>query len=220
LKDEGHGIPPLGRIAEAGDLGIELGNQRFEVIEDFKGVAKEDLFGGGEGNGIPPGKVLVGERYTRGKLEHVAVKETVKAIAGHGLDPDQAAAMSKEAAGFTDVSGRNPNLGDETGGAELGELDGVEFVGLDAGKSDPGEFAGVGDFDSSDEVDNAVIEIPGIGGGFDGDDVGWEKMVAGPVGPFFEGNFEGFEDNFLEGVDGGDIEEVLVKIDAEEPNNT
>ena len=220
LESESHGIPPLGGIAEAGDLGIQLGNQRFEVIEDFKGMAEEDLFGGGEGNGIPPGKVFVGERNAWRKLEHVAMKETVKAIAGHGLDPDEATAVCQETAGFADVDGGNPYLGDETGGAELGEFDGVELVGLDTGKSDPREFAGIGDFDAGDEVDDAVIEIPGIGGGFNGNNVGWEKMVAGPVGPFFEGHFEGFEDNFLERVDSGDIEEVFVKIDAEEPNNT
>jgi hypothetical protein len=143
LEGESHGIPPLGRIAEAGDLGVELGNQRFEMIEDFKGMAEEDLFGGGEGNGIPPGKVLVRKRYARGKLEHVAMKETVKAVACHGLDPDQAAAMCKEAAGFTDVDGGNPHLGDETGGAEFGQFDGVEFVSLDAGKSDPGKLSGL-----------------------------------------------------------------------------
>ena len=95
-------------------------------------MAEEDLFGGGEGNGIPPGKVLIRERYTRGKLEHVAVKQTVKAVAGHGLDPDQAAAMSEQATGFADVDGGDPHLGDETGGAELGDLDGIVLVGLDA----------------------------------------------------------------------------------------
>jgi hypothetical protein len=41
----------------------------------------------------------------------------------------------------------------------------------------------------------------------------------GPFGPFIEGNFEGFEDNFLDGVDGGDEEEMFMEIDAEEPND-
>jgi hypothetical protein len=82
LESESQGIPPLGGIAEAGDLGIQVGNQRLEVIEDFKGVAKEDLFGGGEGNGNPPGKVFIGERNAWRKLEHVAMKETVKADCG------------------------------------------------------------------------------------------------------------------------------------------
>jgi hypothetical protein len=36
LKDKGHGIPPLRRIAKASDLVVELGNEWFEVIEDFK----------------------------------------------------------------------------------------------------------------------------------------------------------------------------------------
>jgi hypothetical protein len=44
-------------------------------------------------------------------------------------------------------------------------------------------------------------------------------MVACPSGPIFKGDFEGFEDDFLERVDGGDIEEVFMKIDAEEPND-
>jgi hypothetical protein len=123
-------------------------------------MAEEGLFGGGDGNGIPPGKVLIGERTAWWKLEHVTVKETVKAIASHGLDPDQAAAMSEQAASLADVDGGNPHLGDETGGAELGELDGVVFVGLDAGFVDPRELAGIGDFDPSDEVDDAVVEIP------------------------------------------------------------
>jgi hypothetical protein len=190
------------------------------VIEDLEGMAKKDLFGWGEGNGIPPGKVLVGERTAWWKLEHVAVKETMKAIAGHGLDPDQAAAMSEQATGFPDVDGGNPNLGDETGGAKLGQFDGILLVGLDAGKADPRELAGVGDFDPGDEGNNAVVEIPGIGGGFYGDDVGGEKMIASPGGPILEGDFERFEDDFLERADGGDEEEMLVEIDAEKPNNT
>jgi hypothetical protein len=74
LKDKGHGIPPLRGIAKASDLGVELCDQRFEVIKDFKRVAKKDLFGWGEGNGIPPGKILVGERTAWWKLEHVTVK--------------------------------------------------------------------------------------------------------------------------------------------------
>jgi len=45
-------------------------------------------------------------------------------------------------------------------------------------------------------------------------------MVAGPVRPIFQVDFGGFEDDFLEGVNGGDKEEVLVKIDAEEPGDT
>lgn len=34
-------------------------------------------------------------------------------------------------------------------------------------------------------------------------------MIASPSRPIFEGDFEGFEDDLLDGVDGGDIEEVL-----------
>jgi hypothetical protein len=105
LEGEGHRIPTLGGIAKAGDLRIELGDLRFEMVKGFEGMAEKDFLGRGEGKGIPPTQVLVGERTAWRKLEHVAVKEAVKAVTGHGLDPNQAATMSEEAAGFTDVEG-------------------------------------------------------------------------------------------------------------------
>jgi hypothetical protein len=123
--------------------------------------------------------------------------------------------MSEEAAGFADMSGGNPDLWDEAGGAEFGELDGVVLVGLDTGFVDPGESAGVGDLDAGDESNDAIVEIPGVGGGFDGDDVGREEMVASPRGPLIEGDFEGFENDLLERIDGGDEEEVFMQINAE-----
>jgi hypothetical protein len=112
LEGESHGIPPLRRIAQARDLRIELVDLRFEMVKSFEGMAEEDFFGGREGKRIPPPQVLVGERTAWWKLEHVAVKEAVKAVAGHGLDSNQASAMSEKATGFPDVEGGNPNLGD------------------------------------------------------------------------------------------------------------
>jgi hypothetical protein len=128
--------------------------------------------------------------------------------------------MGEEAACLADVDRGNPNLGDETGGAQLGELDGVVFVGLYPGFGDPGELAGIGDLDRGDKGDDTVIEIPGIGGGFDGDNISREEMVAGPSRPFIKAYFERFEDELLERVDGGDIDEVFMEIDAEETGDT
>jgi hypothetical protein len=211
LKCEGHEIPPFGGIAEGGDLSVQLLDQRLEMVEDIEVVAKEDFLCGRNGDGIPPREVLIGERFVGRQLKHVTVDKALETVAGHGLDIDQAAAIRKEAAGFADMDRGNPDLGDEAGGAKLGDLDGVVFVGLDAGFIDLRELTGISDLHPSDKVDDAVVEIPGIGGGFDGDDVGREEMVAGPSRPVFEGDFEGFEDNFLEGVDGGDIDEMLAR---------
>jgi hypothetical protein len=172
LKSEGHEIPPLGGIAEGGDLNVELLDQRLEMVEDIQVMAKEDFLRGGNGDGIPPWEVPIGERLAGRQLEHMTVEETLEPVAGHGLDPDQAAAMGEDAAGFADMDWRNPNLRDEAGGAEFCELKGVVLVGLDPGFVDPGELAGIGDLDRGDKGNDAVIEIPGIGGGFDGDDVG------------------------------------------------
>jgi hypothetical protein len=200
-------------------LGVQLQDQGFEMPEDIQVVAKEDFLHGRNGDGIPPRKVFIGERFAGRHLEHVTVKKALEPVAGHGLDPYQAASMSEEAAGFTDMGRGNPDPGDEAGGTELGELDGVVLVGLDPGFGNPGELSGVGDLDPSDEGNDAIKEIPGIGCGFDGDDIGREEMVAGPIRPIFQVDFERFENDFLEGIDGGDIEEVFVKIDAEEPGD-
>jgi hypothetical protein len=86
-------------------------NLRSEVVKELMGMAEKDLFGGREGNGEPPGKVLVGERTAGWKLEHITVKQTVKAVAGHGLDPNQAAAMGEQAACLADVGGGESTLG-------------------------------------------------------------------------------------------------------------
>lgn len=205
LKGEGHKIAPLRGIAEGSYLSIQLLDQRLEMSEDIQVVAKKDFFHGGNGDGIPPWEVPVGERFAGRQLEHVTVKEALEPVAGHGLDPDQAAAMGEQAAGFADMGRGNPDLRDEAGSAQFGELYGVVLVGFDPGFGDPREFAGVGDLDFGDKGDDTVVEIPGIGGGFDGDDVGRKEMVASPGGPNFEGDFERFEDDFLEGIDGGDI---------------
>jgi hypothetical protein len=189
LQGNGHGIPPLGGIAEGSDLSVQLPDQRLEMVEDIQVVAEEDFFGWGEGDGIPPGEVLVGEGFAGWEFQHVTMEQALKTITGHGLDPNQAPAMGQEAAGFADMGRGHPNLRDETGCAKLGELNGVVFVGLDAGFIDPRELSGVGDLDPGDEVDDAVEEIPGISCGFDSNDVGRVEMVASPIGLVFEGNF-------------------------------
>jgi hypothetical protein len=165
LQGNGHGIPPLGGIAEGSDLSVQLPDQRLEMVEDIQVVAEEDFFGWGEGDGIPPGEVLVGEGFAGWEFQHVTMEQALKTITGHGLDPNQAPAMGQEAAGFADMGRGHPNLRDETGCAKLGDLD-------------PG-----------DEVDDAVEEIPGISCGFDSNDVGRVEMVASPIGLVFEGNF-------------------------------
>jgi hypothetical protein len=216
---KGHEIPPLGGIAEGSDFSDQLPDQRLEMVEDIEVVTKEDFFNGRNGDGIPPREVLVGKRFAGWELKHVTVKEALETVAVHGLDPDQATAMGEEAASLADMDRGNPHLRDEAGGTQLGELDGVMLVGLDPGFGDPGELACIGDLDCCDKGDDSVIEIPGIGGGFDGEDIGGDEMIASPVSPIFDGDFERSEENFLEGVDGGDIQEVLVKIDAKEPDD-
>ena len=96
------------------------------------------------------------------------------AVAGHGLDPDQAATVGQKAAGFAYVERGNPNLRDEAGGAQFSQRNGVVLVSFDAGFMDPRELTGIGDLYFGHQVDNAVVKIPGVGDGFDGEDVGRE----------------------------------------------
>jgi hypothetical protein len=167
------------------------------VIEGFERVAEKNFFSGGDGKRSPPFRVFLREGRAGRHLEHMTVEEAVEPVAGHGPDSYQAATVSQKAADFAYVERGNPNLRDEAGGGQFGELDGIVLVGFDSGFVDPGELTGVGDLDFSDQADDAIVEIPGIGGGFDGEDVCGQEMILCPVRLFFEGYFPGFEDDLL-----------------------
>jgi len=102
----------------------------------------------------------------------VAMEQTMKVIACPGTHLYQQTSMGHERAQFTYFDGRNPDFRDEVCGQEMSQAEDVMPVGLDAGFSDPLDLRGMSDHHSRHQGIYLVIDLPGVGGGFEDDDVG------------------------------------------------
>lgn len=153
-------------VGEALDLG-------FEVAFGFQ--VGFDLPAFGVGEGVEPGEALFMEAFAFGMAQVVAMGDAVKAIDDLDGHLDEFVAPADEAAEVADGLRRDPDFGDEVGGEEAGEDEGVLGVGLDAGLGNLGDADGVGHLDLSDEGREQVIDMPGIGGGFDDHLVGGRR---------------------------------------------
>ena len=102
----------------------------------------------------------------------MAKKKALEAVGDHGPVTNESTAMSEQAACIADDDGGNPHLGDKVGGEQPSEGHGIDLVGLDPSGGDELDQTGVGDDDLGDERGYLVVEIPGVGGGFDDQDIG------------------------------------------------
>jgi hypothetical protein len=137
------------------------------MFEGGEILTDAELFGWGNGKGLPPGQIGEGERISLRGGEVVTKKEGLKAIGYHGAVMNEAAAMSEETAGVSNDDGWNPDLGDEIGGKQSCKRHGVDLVGLDPSGRNELDQTGVGDDDLGDERGYLVVEIPGVGSGLD-----------------------------------------------------
>jgi hypothetical protein len=146
----------------------------------------------------------------------VAKKKALEAVGDHGSVANQAAPVGEETAGIADDDRRNPHLGDEIGGEEACERHGIDLVGLDASGGDELDGARVGDDDLGHERRDLVVEIPGVGGGLNDEDVGGLEMNCSPCGPSGKLDPARGEDGFELGTDATNDGVILVEIDSEE----
>jgi hypothetical protein len=99
---------------------------------------------------------------------------------------------------------------------ELGQGEGVFFVGLDGRRRDELDVVGVGDRDAGNERLDEVVDEPGVGGGLQDDGVGGFEVLGGPLLEPGEGDAPGREDDLLVGVDGARDQVVLVEVEGYE----
>jgi hypothetical protein len=144
-------IRPRSLSGKACDLGFQLNDLSRKVIQGGEILADAELLDGGNGEGLPPGKVGEGEGIAVWGGEVVTKKEGLKAVGGHGAVMNEAAAVGEETAGIADNDGWNPHHRDEVGGEEPGERHGIDLVGLDPSGGDELDQTGVGNDDLGDE---------------------------------------------------------------------
>jgi len=96
----------------------------------------------------------------------------VKAIPSAGAYLNQAAAVGDESAQLSDVDRRHPDLRNQVGDEETGQRPDVVLVGLDPRCGDELDLVGVGHDGFAYQRRDDVVEGPGVGSGFDDDDIG------------------------------------------------
>jgi hypothetical protein len=88
--------------------------------------------------------VLLVEELTRRWDNIVTVQDAAQAVFGSGSLGNDPSSMGDEGAEFPDFCGWHPDFGDEVGGQEFGQRQGVALIGFDRG-GDKFDLVGVGD---------------------------------------------------------------------------
>ena len=200
----------LGKGGEAVGEALDLG---FEVVFGIEVEFHLPAFGIGEG--VEPGKAVFVEAFAFRVAQVVAVRDAVEAVDDLGMHLDEFVALADEAAEVADVLRGDPDFGDEVSGEETGKDEGVFGIGFDACLGNLGDADGVGDLDLSDEGGKEVVDMPGVGGGFDDDLVGRMEVLLCPVRKAVEGNATRFEDNLSVRIHSGDDGIMLVDIEGD-----
>ena len=216
LDDVGELLSPGPGHTEAPQFAIQIPELLGEMVERGDVVPGPDALGGRDVESGPPRAVVLREEIALRWGEVVTMQNAVKAILGCRLLLDQGQTMGEQSTQFADRVRGHPDLGDEVGGQELGQLDSVVLVGFDGCSSDPLDLQGVGDHGASDQGRNDVVAPPGIAGGFEHDGVVGTEVFCGPSREAIQGNAPGgAQAELLLPVHACHDHETLVQIDAQ-----
>lgn len=144
LHEIGQLFTPRGGHAEPPQLGVQVGKLLAEMLQGGDVVARAEALGGRGVQVGSPLPVVLGEEVARWGSEVMTVEDAVQAILGGSPLFDQGVAMGEQGTEFADRWRGYPDLRDEVGGQQLGELDSVVLVGLDGG-GNPLDLQGIGD---------------------------------------------------------------------------
>ncbi len=165
---------------------------------------------------LTPGQVFFLEAFAFGMTEMVTMRDAVHAVDDFGVHADELPPLGDEMPKFTDVDGGHPDFWDEIGGQEMGEDEGVAFVGFGAGLGNLLDADGIGDLDFGDEGSQQIVDVPGVGGGFDDDAVGRDEMVSSPARELVVRDFTRRQDDVAVAAETGGEGVVLVDVESDE----
>jgi hypothetical protein len=87
--------------------------------------------------------------------------------------------------------------------------------GLDLAFDQLGDLARIGHHHSPDQRGDLVIEIPGIGGGFNHQDIRLAQILLGPGRPFAQIHPPGWQDDHHLGIQTAHHHIMLVQVDGQ-----
>jgi len=180
LQQKRHILGPGQTEAQTRQLGVHIGDLTSEMVESVQVVLDAQLFDRIEGDGLPPSPMAVSRDIAGRSREIEAEEHAPQPVLGHALLGRQMLAMDHQRTELADVGWWNPDLGQQIGGQQLGQDEGVPLIVFDFGTGNQADLLRMSDDDLSHLGNEQIVQNPGVGGGFDGDLIGGAEMTRGP----------------------------------------
>ena len=151
-----------------------------------------------------------------GRLDQALVEDGVDAVFQACDVCDEDGAVGGESAHVTSGLVGDPDLREKAGAKELGEDQGVHFVGLDLGGGDGACAHGVGDDETRAVWGEDVGDAPGVGGGLESQGCVLAEVALGEAEECVAsgGDPHTFEDPAL-GIEDADLGLLLVNVESD-----
>jgi len=180
LHEEDHIISPGLAVAQAGQLlmnGFFMSGEMFKDEQILVNLKADD---GRELLMLPPGAIIFGEKRAIRGNEIKAVDEAVQAVLGHGDLFMDAPSVRDQRAQVSDMVGRHPDLGDDVSDEQSEQAFDIEPISFDLGTSDFADFQGIGNNSLGDKRVDEIVDVPGVGSGFDDNSICGREVLLKP----------------------------------------
>jgi hypothetical protein len=120
--------------------------------------------------------------------------------------------MGEQGTELPNGDGRNPYFRDEICSQEMSQTQHIVAIRFDPCFSDPLHLRGMSDDHTVHKWKDQIVDVPGVGGGFDDDIVCEQEVSFGPGRELIQGDAARVEHDLLETVYTTNNEVMLVKI--------
>jgi len=208
-------------VSVHGDLLGERGEFLFDAIElaemAVERIAAERI----ERKGFEPREVFAREQVAGGRFDEALVKDRMDTVLDAGAVGGKHGAFGGALTHEPRFVVGNPDFWEIAGAQELGEREGIDFVGFDFGGGDGFGAQRVADNQPGDQRLEDGGDRPGVGGGFDGDGgVGGEVRFGEDFEGFAGGGETGTMEDIALVVDEGGFDFFFVEIQTGECHNS
>ena len=144
------------------------------------------------------------------------MEQAMQAIAGPCAPLHQATTMGQERAQFPNLFGWDPNRREKASCQQPGQGERVTRIGLDLGRANGFNEQRVGDLHGGHQWHQLIVEVPGIGGGFQHHVVTGGQVDGRPVRKRGEWHATWRQEDVLISIDGGHHDVVPMHIQGNE----
>lgn len=140
------------------------------------------------------------------------MKQAVQVIASTSSHTHLSTPIGQQGTELAYGDGRNPYFRDEVCRQKMRQSQHVMAIGFHPRFCDPLHLRRMSDDHTVHQGEDWVVDMPGIGGGFDDDIVRRQEIGSNPGRELLQGNAAGVEHDLLKAVYSTDNEVMLLKI--------